>query len=91
MAAQDQVVLDLRGARYILPKKAGMALFEALSGCDMYVIENRWEQVNGKGVGVDYIKVPLDHEMPTLRIISPTQFHIGIENQRAKDEADTNA
>jgi hypothetical protein len=88
MASQDQVVIDLRGARYILPKKAGMALFEALSGSDIYIIENRWETVNGKSMGVDYIKVPTDYELPTLRVISPTQFHIGLENQRAKDEAD---
>ena len=86
MANPDQVMLDFNGSRYILPKKAGLEVFEALSGCEVYRYSSRWEQINGRGTDVPYIQLTTPEETPSLRVISPVQFHIGLENQRVKDE-----
>ena len=87
MANPDQGMLDFNGSRYILPKKAGLAVFEALSGCEVYrYSSSRWEQINGRGTDVPYIHMALPEEMPSLKVISLVQFHIGVENQRVKDE-----
>ena len=86
MAVQDQVILDFNGARYVLPAKAGMAVFAALSGADVYRMNTRWERVGERHEDVMYITPATPEELPSLRIIGPAQFHVGIENQRVKEE-----
>lgn len=86
MAVQDQVILDFDGSRYVMPAKAGMAVFAALSGADIFRLSTRWEQVNERHEDVMYITPATPEELPSLRIMGPVQFHVGIENQRAKEE-----
>jgi hypothetical protein len=86
MATQDQVILDFNGSRFVLPAKAGMAVFAALSGADIFRLTTRWERVGEQHEDVMYITPASTQEMPSLRIIGPAQFHVGIENQRVKEE-----
>lgn len=86
MAVQDQVILDFNGSRFVLPAKAGMAVFAALSGADVYRMNTRWERVGERHEDVMYITPATPEELPSLRIIGPAQFHVGIENQRVKEE-----
>jgi hypothetical protein len=86
MALQDQVILDFNGARYVMPAKAGMAVFAALSGADIFRLTTRWERVGERHEDVMYITPASTEELPSLRIMGTVQFHVGIENQRVKEE-----
>lgn len=88
MATSDQVIISFGHTQYVMPAKAGMAVFAALAGQDIYVREERYEQINGKYEEVPYIKLAMQNNMPKLQHIGPVQFHIGLENQRMKDEAE---
>jgi len=86
MAVQDQVILDFNGSRFVLPAKAGMAVFAALSGADVFRLNTRWEKVGERHEDVMYITPASTEELPSLRIMGTVQFHVGIENQRVKEE-----
>jgi hypothetical protein len=86
MAVQDQVIISFSGSQYVMPAKVGIALFTALTGEDIYRRTTRWEKVNDRHEDVAYITLVDPHEAPTLQAIGPAQFHIGIENQRVKEE-----
>jgi len=86
MATSDQVVISFGHVQYVMPAKAGMAVFAALAGEDIYIREERYESIGNKYEEVPYIKMVMQNNMPKLQHIGPVQFHIGLENQRVKDE-----
>lgn len=88
MATQDQVIINFSGIQYVMPSKAGMAIFAALSGSEVYRLTTTYEQVAGRYTDVSYIRTMTTDDSPKLQYMSPVQFHIGLENQRAKDEAE---
>ena len=86
MPTQDQVVLTIGYTEYVVPMKAGLAIFNAMSGADIYTREDRYEKVGNDHQRVYYIK-PVDADkVPRLQHIGPAQFHVGLENQRMKEE-----
>lgn len=84
---EDRVVLVFSGSEFVVPKKAGMAVFELLTGCDIYHRTTRWEKVGSESKDVPYISIVSSYSAPQLRSIGPVEFHVGLENQRAKEEA----
>lgn len=86
MAAQDQVVISFGYTEFVVPAKAGLAIFNALAGAEVYIRENRYEKVGNQHQTVAYITLADPEKMPKLQHIGPVQFHIGLENQRMKDE-----
>jgi hypothetical protein len=88
MRQEDQVIISFGYTEYVMPMKAGLAIFNALGGADVYIREDRYEKVGNDHQTVYYIK-PMDPDKaPKLQHIGPAQFHIGLENQRVKDEQD---
>jgi len=88
MRQEDQVIISFGSTQYVVPAKAGLAIFAALAGADVYVRQDRYESVNGKYTSTPYITLANNEEMPKLQHIGPVQFHIGLENQRVKEEQD---
>lgn len=91
MATQEQVIISFSGNHYVVPAKVGMAIFTALSGSDVYRLTTHYEKVNGNYTDIAYIRPAIIDELPKLQVMGPVQFHSGIENQRAKEEAAMNA
>ena len=88
MATQDQVIISFGYTEFVVPAKAGLAIFNALAGAEIYIRESRYEKVGNQHESVMYIKLADPEKMPKLQHIGPVQFHIGLENQRMKDEAE---
>jgi hypothetical protein len=86
MAVQDQVIISFNGSQYVMPAKVGIALFTALTGADIYKLNTHWERVGERHQDVQYISPVQPHEAPALHAIGTVQFHVGIENQRVKEE-----
>jgi hypothetical protein len=86
MAVQDQVIISFSGSQYVMPAKVGIALFTALTGADIYKLNTRWERIGERHQDVQYITLVEPHETPALHAIGIAQFHVGIENQRVKEE-----
>lgn len=80
MAAQDQVILSIGYTEFVLPMKAGMAIFNAMAGAEVYIREDRYEKVGNEHQRVCYIKFVDADKVPKLQHIGPAQFHIGLEN-----------
>ena len=86
MRQEDQVIITIGYNQYVMPAKAGMALFTALTGQDIYRYRTSYEKVGSTHKNVVYIADALPEDMPTLMVIGPGQFLMGIENQRVKDQ-----
>ena len=86
MATQDQVIISFGGTQYVMPAKVGIALFTALAGADIYKLNTRYEKIGNYHKDVQYISIVDPHEAPFLHTIGPVQFHIGLENQRVREE-----
>lgn len=82
MADSDKVILKIGYYRYVLPKKAAFAFFDAMTGAEVYQFSTKWEQVNGKGVDVPYVSHLEEGSMPSIHALNPVQFFSGIENQK---------
>lgn len=72
---------------YVISAEIAQSLFSAMQGEDIYRLDRSWED----GQYVDYLKPVEMESMPQLRTIGPVQFHMALENQRAKDERDAAA
>lgn len=86
MRQEDQVVVSIGYTDFVMPMKVGMALFNAMAGTDIYIREERYEKVNGEHQAVHYIRLLTPDKTPKLQHIGPAQFHVGLENQRMRDE-----
>jgi hypothetical protein len=82
----DKVILSIDHNKFIVPKEAAMAIFELLSGHDVYKIQT-WYSKNY----ADHreMAVPLtDGNMPTISTLGPVQFATMRANAEAKEEHD---
>jgi len=86
MRQEDQVVITFGYTEFVMPMKAGLAIFNALAGADIYTRESRYEKVGNEHQSVMYITPADPEKLPRLQHIGPAQFHVGLENQRVKDE-----
>lgn len=73
---------------YAMPQDVAVKLFQALTGAEVYMIEERWEKSGTK----HYAYLTPHDSMPMLRSLNPVSFHAALlaheqrEAEKAKDE-----
>lgn len=79
----DLMLIKFGYNTWAMPKAPAMALFEALQGCDIYRVENKWIDSGY----IDLARLVTTDEMPSLALIGPVAFHQALENHRMAEEA----
>jgi ArsR family metal-binding transcriptional regulator len=80
----DKVILSIDHNKFIVPKEAAMAIFELLSGHDVYKIQTWYSDnyMNNKEMAI-----PLKGDnMPSISTVGPVQFATMRANAEAKEE-----
>lgn len=81
----DLVGLTLGMQRFVMPKRAAFALFEAMQGCEIYKVEswfkdNKYDNKKERAFPVD------SDQFPTLTALNPVYFHTYLNNQKEYEE-----
>lgn len=81
----DYVLLRIGYHEYVMPKQAALTLLDACMGADIYKHDSSWDALQSRNIS---LIMPINpSEMPTVSLIGPVQFHEGLENYRAQQEA----
>ena len=81
----DYVLLRLGYHEFVIPKQAALTLLDSCVGADIYKHDSSWDAVQGRNIS---LIMPINPgEMPSISLIGPVQFHEGLENYKAQQEA----
>ena len=81
----DYVLLRLGYHEFVMPKQAALTLLDACIGADIYKHDASWDSAQGRNISMI---MPINPgEMPSISLIGPVQFHEGLENYKAQQEA----